>query len=154
VAIGLGGLGSMGAAVFFLRRYGKKHPESKLGHYLGFKAVFTKEFDEEETASDAELTSKPKTLLQKYPFLAKIADWYSWEQQRITFAFIMFICVFGVATYGYAANSKGSPLPFLPWAKAFGKSLDFMMGFVLLPVLRNFLSYLRNTPASVVGCSS
>ena len=47
--------------------------------------------------------------------------------------------------YGYFIN-LGNPLPYYVYAKGFGKMLDVNLNIILIPVLRNFMSYLRTTP--------
>ena len=64
--------------------------------------------------------------------------------------FIFFVCCqLGGYMFGVFINlNTKNPAPYFPYAKGFGKMLDFNMSFILLPVLRNFLSYLRTTAAA------
>jgi hypothetical protein len=44
--------------------------------------------------------------------------------------------------------NSDSTLPYFMWAKACGKVLDVCFGMLLIPVMRNFLTYLRSTAAA------
>lgn len=89
-----------------------------------------------------------KTLIERFAVLQKLYDWYQWEAPRIHF--ITFFVLLNVAAwiYGFVSNMGSHPAPFYPHAKGFGKMLDLDCSFILIPVLRNFLSFLRTTPVN------
>ncbi len=108
--------------------------------------VLTNEFDD-----DIENGSVEKIpLSEKYVWLGKLKNWYDWESKRIIFFCGYSLCVIAVWVYGYGSNLNIHPAPFYAYAKGFGKVLDIALGFVLIPVLRNFLSFLRTTPAQIL----
>ncbi|KAI8904991.1 ferric reductase NAD binding domain-containing protein [Gorgonomyces haynaldii] len=142
-AIAVVGMSVLSAAGFLLFRKFKKPTGEE------YKTVKLKEAesDGESVAGDDE---KPKTLVDKYPFLAPLVEWYAWNQQRVLFWVFFGCCQAGSWMYGYFMNppSDKYPAPYFPIAKGFGKMLDFNLCFILVPVMRNFLSFLRTTPAA------
>jgi hypothetical protein len=57
------------------------------------------------------------------------------------------LSIVGSFFYGYFMNFN-SPLPYFALAKSCGKVLDVCLGMLLIPVMRNFLTYLRSTAAA------
>jgi NADPH oxidase len=153
VGIGITGVVLLSLGSLFTLRYAKRNPESKLGAM--YKVVKSNEvLADDPTAasspgqeSDNELdVDEKKNLVDKHPWLASFVEWYAWHQPRILFWTFFVSCQSAAWLYGYFLN-RHNPSPFFGFAKGFGKMLDFSMGFILLPILRNFLSYLRTTPA-------
>lgn len=145
-------MAAIGAVAFLLFGYAKRNPNSKIASVIGPKVKYTNEFDESGSHNDlasSTIVARIIPMYAKYPVLGRLKEWYEWESQRIIFIALFFVCNIGVAIYGITSN-LGNPLPYLPWAKGFGKMLDFNLGFVLLPVLRNFMSFLRTTPANLI----
>ena len=149
--IAVGGVGMFAALGFLGLFYARKHPDSKLNRVYGTKTVTVNEFDDEEIGSATEPgPEKKKPLVERYPALARLLEWYEWEKSRIIFFSLFFVCNAAIYTYGYFTNVGVSPAPWFPYAKGFGKMLDFNLSFILIPVLRNFLSFLRTTPIAEV----
>ncbi|KAJ3325954.1 hypothetical protein HDV06_002339 [Boothiomyces sp. JEL0866] len=150
IGIGLAGIGIAAACGFFGFSYAKKHPKSKMAQLYG--VCKTNDIDD-ETASQSDVDSNAdlleaapkKTIFDKVPLLAAFAEWYSWNQPLVFFFVFFTLCQIGAWLYGYFINLNVSPLPYFPYAKGFGKMLDFNLCFVLIPVLRNFLSFVRTT---------
>ncbi|KAI9091555.1 hypothetical protein DFS34DRAFT_323892 [Phlyctochytrium arcticum] len=79
--------------------------------------------------------------------VAKFIKWWAWEGQRATILALYFIVNVAVWVYGYIlAKQTNNPAPYYPFAKGFGKTLNINCSFILLPVLRNILCWLRSTP--------
>ena len=93
----------------------------------------------------------------------KIDEWWGYEGARVRVVITIFIA--NVAMFGYGfirhedseapyqdafgAKIPGNPLKldYFPWAKAGGAMLNLNCSLILIPVLRNLLSWLRTTPA-------
>ena len=76
--------------------------------------------------------------------------WWQWNAYRVILAVIYFFGNVFVYVYGYVTNMGVSTSPYYPLAKGFGKMLDVNCSFILLPVLRNILSWMRSTPVADV----
>jgi NADPH oxidase 2 len=153
IGIGVTGVVLLSFGSLFMARYAKRNPKSKLGAM--YKVAKSNEVltDDPTTASspageesDNEAETEQKSITDKHPWLAKFVEWYAWNQPLLLFWTFFLSCNSAAWLYGYFLN-RINPSPFFGFAKGFGKMLDFNLGFVLLPVLRNFLSYLRTTPA-------
>jgi FAD-binding domain/Ferric reductase like transmembrane component len=146
IGIAIAALGLMGALGAYGYRYAKKNPNSRLA--VLYRAVGTKDVHDDDSEF-GDLDEKAPTILDKYPFLAGVYEYYAWNQPQIMFIIFFVCCQLGSFMFGVFINLKSSnPAPYFPYAKGFGKMLDFNMSFILLPILRNFLSYLRTTAAA------
>jgi hypothetical protein len=81
-------------------------------------------------------------------YLSVFWDWYEWNKSRFRFWIVYVLVLIAFAMWGYFENMHVVEPPYLAYAKLFGKSLDFLLVILIIPVLRNFLSYLRTTPAA------
>ncbi|KAJ2998086.1 hypothetical protein HDV02_004911 [Globomyces sp. JEL0801] len=106
--------------------------------------------DELANGSTVDLLTTPakSNWAEKHPYLSKIHEWYLWNEPRMLFGAFYVSCVAGAGLYGYLMHLEGDHPPYFPFAKMFGLILDFNLSFILIPVLRNFLSFLRTTPVS------
>ncbi|KNC99755.1 uncharacterized protein SPPG_05133 [Spizellomyces punctatus DAOM BR117] len=130
--------GAVGFASLFLVRYGHANPRSKVGGIvtkLGIKPP------QKRPAVALETDEVKRSWLT-----AKIVEWWLWEGQRATIVFIYVLVNIGVWIYGYAMALGNDPAPYYPYAKGFGKTLNLNCSFIILPVLRNILCWLRSTP--------
>ncbi|KAI3658072.1 hypothetical protein MP638_002356, partial [Amoeboaphelidium occidentale] len=150
-AVGVAGIGAFSGAFLLLFAFAKKNPDSKVNKVLGiYKPVYVPEFDEEEQEQVLPIKEK-KTLVERLPFLRPLFAWYEWEQGRIVFFILFFLANAAFWLYGMISNwNHKTKLPYYPYAKGFGKMLDLNCSFILIPVLRNFLSFLRSTAANDV----
>jgi predicted ferric reductase len=79
------------------------------------------------------------------PRKAQLAEWYIWNKLNVRAVIFMVVMQIASGLFGYFSNLKAGMPPYFPYAKATGKILDFNLCFVLLPVMRNFISFLRTT---------
>ncbi|KAI9005654.1 ferric reductase NAD binding domain-containing protein [Hyaloraphidium curvatum] len=82
----------------------------------------------------------------------RVAVWWNWHGPRMTIALIYLLANAGA--FGFGIWSVSALIPFssvyLPLAKGFGKTLDFNFAFLLFPVMKSLLGYLRGTPIAEV----
>lgn len=162
VATGVGavGIAFTGVAAFALLglvglRYAKRHPQSKLNALYGTnKPIETAEFDEEGAnlshASLNAIGAKKKTWRQTYGWIDAIYVYYEWNAVQIWFNSLYVLCNVAVWLYGWGISLGVDPAPYYEYAKGFGKMLDMNLSFILIPVMRNILSFLRTTPLNEV----
>lgn len=72
---------------------------------------------------------------------------YDWNKPQIRFWSAYVLAVIGFGLWGYLENMHVTSPPYLAYAKVFGKILDVLLTIVIIPILRNMLSWLRTTPA-------
>ena len=139
--ISVASLAVLGAGIFAVKKYGDKHPGSKAALLTtAVTAPFVSRRSRQ--SSDAPLEEPVK----HHFIIAKIIKWWTWEGQRVTILLIYFLVNVIVWIYGYASNLAPNNPPYFPFAKGFGKMLDINCAFIILPVLRNTLCWLRSTP--------
>jgi NADPH oxidase len=140
-AITITGVGLLGAAAFFgLRMAKRKALVNTRGESKDALA------DQSDNESTADLANEKPSFVEKHKWAASIAEWWAWNHVRMVFIVFFLCCQAGAWMFGYFIH-VGTPgkAPFFPFAKGFGKMLDFDLSFILIPVLRNFISFLRTT---------
>ncbi|KAI3646883.1 hypothetical protein MP228_007104 [Amoeboaphelidium protococcarum] len=160
VTVGAGiGVAVVGVAAFaFIGllgfRYAKKHPEAKLLNrvYGTNKAIITAEFDDDENVAGSAhaLNTAKAPMSERYPLIGRMVDYYEWNQVSIWFNTLYTLCNLVMFLYGYFISVGVDSAPYFVFAKGFGKMLDFNLSFILIPVMRNLLSFLRTTPLNEV----
>lgn len=93
------------------------------------------------------LEGSTSTIVPPKRFQA-LRDWYSWNKSQIRFWVCYCLAIIGFGLWGYLENMHITSPPYLAYAKVFGKILDFLLTIIILPILRNMLSWLRTTPAA------
>jgi hypothetical protein len=81
-------------------------------------------------------------------FVIALMNWYEWNKSRVRFWAVYVFALIAFALWGYFENMHITVPPYLAYAKIFGKALDFLLVILIIPILRNFLSYLRTTPVA------
>lgn len=137
----------LGALGFFGLSYARRNPKSRLAQ-LYMIAKTDNDGSISDTDSQAGMDDEPKSWADKYPWLAPLIEWYAWHQALVLFVVFFTTCQIGAYGYGYFTYVNTNPAPYFAFAKGFGKVIDIDMGLVLIPILRNFMSYLRTTPAA------
>ncbi|KAJ3277890.1 NADPH oxidase 4, partial [Borealophlyctis nickersoniae] len=145
--IAIGSFTILGACAFgtlqFIK-YGHKNPTSRPGKLvlaIGIKKPAEKPLPQPLDGEDIQQSWFKRTYLG-----AKFIEWWTWEGQRATIVLLYFAMNVGVWIYGFAMAYGTDPAPYYPYAKGFGKTLNINCAFILLPVLRNILCWLRSTP--------
>ncbi|KAJ3341685.1 hypothetical protein HDU93_004319 [Gonapodya sp. JEL0774] len=149
VAIGAGGLITISGAGFIIGLlYTRKNPTHRFAH-LFVRTRGRKHLDSPDSPRRGSLGFDQEATTWFGRRLAKFQDWWEWNESRIVCLLLYLGANIAIWVWGYVTNlGGGSGAPYFPFAKGFGKALDFNCSFILLPVLRNVLSWLRTTPAA------
>ncbi|KAJ3033012.1 hypothetical protein HDV00_006857 [Rhizophlyctis rosea] len=126
----------VGMAAFI--RVGRANPTSRYGAMVRLLRL------QGEPASPD--LSEPEVVQRPNWLLARLQKWWTWEGQKFAVVAIYSLINLAVWIYGYADAAGKNPAPYYPYAKGFGKTLNINCSFIILPILRNILCWLRSTP--------
>jgi hypothetical protein len=83
--------------------------------------------------------------MSKTPKLAYLAVWWDSTDRLIMACTVLVGINAGCWAFGYISNLQPT-FSYVPFARGFGKALDFNCNAIFFPVLYNILSWLRTTP--------
>lgn len=116
------------------------HVKKRARSFLGLETG-----DDNDEGADGAV---PKSWCARW--LAQLDEWWAFEGQRVK-VLLAYVCINGALfAYGYVAHLGRSEAPYYPLAKAGGAMLNFNCALIVLPVCRNFVSWLRSTPVAEV----
>ena len=128
----------------FLKRVDSVHPEIH---------VTSEDGDVEDLEEAATVNKKDGSIRKlKKQTLGRCAKWWAYSSQTVKWSIGFFIIniLFGIYGLSKAMMAK----PYMPtsyfFAKAGGGMLNFNCSIILVPVLRNLLSWLRTTPIATL----